>query len=117
MRGKAYNPASMRRLLLVLFTIVAVSVSAQSPSAIDEAFTKFFLADDPAAAAIEAGKLVATGISIDDAWARLKKGRPYIFEKKGEFALRWKSSVGPYFNNVVDVPAEYDPAKSWALRV
>ncbi len=56
-------------------------------------------------------------MAFDDAWARLKKGRSYIFEKKGEFSLRWKSRTGPYFNNVVDVPAGYDPARKWPLRV
>jgi predicted esterase len=101
----------------VVALTIAAAVSAQSPSAIDEAFTRFFLADDRAAAAIEADKIVAAGVSFDEAWARLKKGRPYVFEKKGEFSLRWKSKAGPYFNNVVDVPADYDPARQWPLRV
>src|SRR5262245_35099423 len=107
----------MKRIIGMAIAVFAVAVSAQSPSATDEAFTKFFLADDPAAAAVEADKIVQSGVIFDDAWARLKKGRPYVHEKKGEFALRWKSKVGPYFNNVVDVPATYDPARQWPLRV
>ena len=106
----------MLRACLVIIA-VSIATSAQSPSAIDDAFTKFFLADDPTAAAIEAEKIVKSGVSFDEAWARLKKGRPYLHEKKGEFSLRWKSNVGPYFNNVVDVPAGYDPARQWPLRV
>src|SRR4029453_18446252 len=107
----------IRRLVPALVIAISVGVSAQSPSAIDEAFTRFFLADDPAAAGIEADRIVASGVTFDEAWTRLKKGRQYIFEKKGEFALRWKSKVGPYFNNVVDVPAGYDPSRQWPLRV
>jgi predicted esterase len=107
----------MRPFALLVALTVAPGVSAQRPSAIDEAFNKFFLADDPAAASIEAEKIVKSGVAFDDAWARLEKGRSYIFEKKGEFSLRWKSSTGPYFNNVVDVPAGYDPARRWPLRV
>lgn len=107
----------MKRLQALLLIAIATGVSAQSPSAVDEAFSKFFLADDPAAAAIEADKIVNSGVGFDEAWAKLKKGRAYVFEKKGEFSLRWKSKVGPYFNNVVDVPADYDPGKSWPLRV
>ena len=38
------------------------------------------------------------------AYARLKKGRFYGDEKRGEYALRWKSKSGPFFNNIVDVP-------------
>ena len=42
---------------------------------------------------------------------RLKQGRTYLDEKRGEYSLRWKSKSGPFFNNVVDVPADYDPAQ------
>jgi dienelactone hydrolase len=48
---------------------------------------------------------------------RLQQGRTYLDEKRGEYSLRWKSKSGPYFNNIVDVPADYDPARKWQLRV
>ncbi len=48
---------------------------------------------------------------------RLKQGRTYLDEKRGEYSLRWKSKSGPFFNNVVDVPADYDPAQKVMLRV
>jgi predicted esterase len=48
---------------------------------------------------------------------RLQQGRAYLDEKRGEYSLRWKSKSGPYFNNIVDVPADYDPARKWQLRV
>jgi dienelactone hydrolase len=107
----------MTRSIGIAIVALATVASAQAPSALDEAFTTFFLADDPAAASIEADRIVKRGVAFDDAWARLKKGRQYIFEKKGEFALRWKSNAGPYFNNIVDVPAGYDPSRQWPLRV
>ena len=107
----------MRRSVLLIALAVVVEAAAQSASPIDEAFTRLFLADDPAAAAVEADKIAGSGVSFDEAWTRLKKGRPYVFEKKGEFSLRWKSNAGPYFNNIVDVPAGYDPARQWPLRV
>ena len=50
-------------------------------------------------------------------YARLQQGRTYLDEKRGEYSLRWKSKSGPYFNNVVDVPSDYDPAQKWMLRV
>jgi predicted esterase len=107
----------MRRLVLAVLLALAAGISTQTQSPVDEAFNKFFLADDPAAAAVEAGKIVSSGVGFDEAWKRLKSGRHYIFEKKGQFSLRWKSTVGPYFNNIVDVPATYDPSRQWPLRI
>jgi dienelactone hydrolase len=54
---------------------------------------------------------------FDYLYTRLKEGRTYLDEKRGEYPLRWKSKSGPYFNNIVDVPNDYDPAKKWPLRV
>ena len=54
---------------------------------------------------------------FDYLYTRLKQGRTYLDEKRGEYSLRWKSKSGPFFNNVVDVPADYDPAQKWQLRV
>jgi hypothetical protein len=117
-RDAAARTGMERRFIALIAALtLCTSLLAQSPSALDEGFTKFFLADDPATATIEAEKIVKSGVTFDDAWARLKKGRPYVFEKRGEFSLRWKSSVGPYFNNIVNVPADYDPARQWPLRV
>jgi dienelactone hydrolase len=54
---------------------------------------------------------------FDQLYTRLKEGRTYLDEKRGEYPLRWKSKSGPYFNNIVDVPSDYDPARKWRLRV
>jgi predicted esterase len=55
--------------------------------------------------------------SFDAAWARLKKGRDYSAEKPGRFSIRYPGPRGESFENVVEVPAEYDPARPWPLRV
>lgn len=111
------RPAGWRAAAVALVLALAASLAAQSPSPADVAFEKFFAAEDPAVAAVAADELVATGIGFDAAYARLKKGRAYGDEKRGEYALRWKSKSGPYFNNIVNVPADYDPAAKWQLRV
>jgi predicted esterase len=90
---------------------------AQAPPAAEVVFEKFFAAENPAEAAMAADQLAAAGVDFDTALGRLKKGRFYGDEKRGEYALRWKSKSGPYFNNIVDVPADYDPAKPMQLRV
>lgn len=100
---------------VVAVIALAVAVTAQSPRS-DGVFEKFFAAENPAAAAI-AGQGIAAAIDFDTALARLKKGRTYLDEKRGEYALRWRSQAGPFFNNIVEVPADYDPARKWMLRV
>lgn len=81
----------------------------------DELLTKFFAAESVA----DAEALAASFEPYDpDVLARrLKEGRTYLDEKRGEYALRWKSTSGPFFNNIVDVPDDYDPSKQWMLRV
>ena len=111
-RAMKGRPAGM-----VLILAFAAGLAAQSPAPLDVAFDQFFAAESPADAAAAADQLVAAGVDFETAYARLKKGRFYGDEKRGEYALRWKSKSGPFFNNIVDVPADYDPAKAWQLRV
>jgi predicted esterase len=98
------------------FVQLAAEVAGQAP-AIDVLFSTFFAAEDPAAATIAAEAIVAAGVDFDTAIDRLRQGRPYLDEKRGEYSLRWRSKSGPFFNNVVEVPADYDPSRQWPLRV
>lgn len=105
-----------------LFTLVTAAafsslVSAQAPAASADLFEKFFAAESPADAATIGERIAAAGVDFDAAYARLKQGRSYLDEKRGEYSLRWRSRSGPFFNNVVAVPAEYEPSKKWPLRV
>ncbi len=102
------------RALIGVITALSVVAGAQAPA--DSRFDAFFAAEGPADAAA-AGQRIADSVDFETAYARLKKGRVYLDEKRGEYSLRWRSQTGPFFNNVVDVPADYDPAKKWMLRV
>jgi predicted esterase len=101
-----------------LSVVVAGSLAlfSQGATPADALFEKFFAAENPADAAL-AGQPIASAVDFDTAYARLKQGRPYLDEKRGEYSLRWRSKTGPFFNNVVEVPAEYDPSRKWPLRV
>ena len=105
-------------MILRLLTLVAGlgAVAAHTASNADALFERFFAAESPADAAV-AGEQIAAAVDFDRAYARLKRGRPYLDEKRGEYSLRWRSRTGPFFNNVVDVPADYDPSRRWPLRV
>ena len=114
-----YSPVVKIRVILIATTCVvglAAVVAGQAPPT-EALFATFFAAEDPAAAAVAAEAIAAAGVDFDTAIARLRKGRSYLDEKRGEYSLRWRSKTGPFFNNVVEVPADYDPSRKWPLRV
>ena len=103
------------RIAAIAIVLAATGVFARQPPA--DPFDKFFATENPADAATVAEQLVGAGVDFDTAYARLKKGPVYGDQKRGEFSLRWRSKSGPFFNNVVEVPGDYDPAQKWQLRV
>ncbi len=74
-------------------------------------FDRFFAAES-------AGRCRGDGRTVRVASTRTtcsngsSRGARYLEEKRGEYSLRWKSKSGPFFNNVVEVPADYDPAQT-----
>lgn len=64
-----------------------------------------------------AGALSTAPESFAEAWQRLKQGKPYGPEKPGTFSIKYPAANGEEFENVVNVPNEYDPAQKWPLRV
>jgi predicted esterase len=106
-----------RLFALLAAVVVTTAGMARSPVPADALFTRFFAAETPTDAATLGAEIVSAGIDFDSAFSRLKKGRAYLDEKRGEYSLRWRSKSGPFFNNVVEVPADYDPSRKWPLRV
>jgi dienelactone hydrolase len=106
----------MRRTLLVLLLGGLAIYPVHGAASIDAAFKAFWDAPTPSAAEKASHGVVSSGVSFSEAWMRLKAGRTYSMEKPG--LIRRPSSVGGVtIDNIVEVPAEYDPAKRWPLRV
>ena len=84
---------------------------------VDRAFDDFWKADDAKGAERAAERIVKAGVEFDTAYARLKAGRVYAKEKTGEFSMRFPAAAGVLFDNLIEVPAEYTPARPWQLRV
>jgi predicted esterase len=105
----------MFRVLTLSVALGAIPAS-QTASPADTLFERFFAAESVMDAAV-VGDRIAREVDFDTAYARLKKGRTYLDEKRGEYSLRWRSKTGPFFNNVVEVPADYDPSRKWPMRV
>ena len=100
-------------MFIVGFGAIAASQTGSPP---DTLFERFFAAESVDDAVV-VGAQIAAAVDFDTSYAWLKKGRAYFNEKRGEYSLRWRSKTGPFFNNVVDVPADYDPSRKWPLRV
>jgi dienelactone hydrolase len=60
---------------------------------------------------------VETDAAFDARWQTLKQGKAYGAQRTGRLQLRYPFDPDVEFENWVDVPAEYDPARRWPLRV
>jgi dienelactone hydrolase len=106
----------MRRSLLVLLLGALATHPVRGTANVDAAFKVFWDAPGASAAEKASHAVVESGVSFDEAWRRLKAGRVYSTEKTG--LIRRPASVGGVtIDNIIEVPAEYDSAKKWPLRV
>jgi predicted esterase len=101
-------------MVLALVAAFSLTVAVNQKPA-EPLVEKFFAAETPADDEAMAAQFEP--FDPDFLYKRLQQGRTYLDEKRGEYPLRWKSKSGPYFNNVVEVPPDYDPARKLPLRV
>lgn len=104
-------------VITVLGALWAVATLSAQPPAVESAWQVYWRAESTRAATSAADKLVALDLSFDDTWSRLRRGRAYSNAKGGEKAMRATAQSGVAYDNVLDVPASYDPARQWPLRV
>ena len=108
-----------RMLLSVLFvTLAALSTAiAQSTSVqIEAAFQKFWTASSPEAAAQAVPDIEKSGITFEEAVARLKAGRSYPAQQTGIVRLVNKPRDGVEHYYSVNVPENYDPTRKYQVR-
>ena len=91
-------------------------VSAASPAS-DAALARVLTAENPGAAAKAADGAVKAGVTFDEAYAALRKGRSYKADApKG--IVKASHTLGDLtFNYQLEVPDSYDPAKAYQLRI
>jgi predicted esterase len=109
----------MRRLLFavaILAGLIVYSSAIRAAENADAAFLAFWNAPTAAAAEKTIHGVIDSGVSFDAALITLKTGRAYAKEKTG--LIRHPTSVGgESFETLIEIPAEYDPAKKWPVRV
>ena len=100
----------------ILLTASALTVTAQKLPPGDPALQTFWAADTADRREAAIGGVLSTGVSYDDLAGRLKAGREYRLARTGRVNLP-TSDRGLSLDNVLEIPPEYDPARSWPLRV
>jgi len=108
----------LRLILLLLLSLVTISaLTAQTAATrIDGAFQKFWAAESPDSAAQAALDVEKSGVTFEDAIARLKAGRRYSAQQAGIVRFTNKTSDGIEHYYSVNVPENYDPAKKYQVR-
>lgn len=108
-------------LLLGATILAAPAVRAQktadppvSPAA-TAAFQQFWAAADPAAAAQQVSAIEKSGVTFDQAWEILRRGRAYSAQPSGVFMRSNHADDIEHFY-AVNVPANYDPSKKYQVR-
>lgn len=117
----------MPRPLLVFVALFCAPLLAHAPrtstrppieSPVDRAFAKFFSANDPQGASHLVDEVLASGVSFDEAWRRLRAGRTYEpGPKTGNVSWEFRSSDTSSHQTLVRVPSDYDASTPLQVRV
>ena len=113
----------MARRLVFGIAIVAACVAgaagrpAAQTSATDAAFEAFWSASSPEEAARLVDPIVRAGVTFDEAYRRLQRGRSYPARDTGVVRMenRTLDGVEHFFN--VNVPEPYDPGRRYQVRI
>ncbi len=115
--SRASSAVAVLLVLLVARALAQAPAGTARTTAIDKTFEDFWKADDPRDAARAADRLLKTGVDFETLWARLTAGRAYKKERTGELTWRHSAGLGAMFENRIEIPADYDPARKWSVRV
>ena len=95
---------------------LTVRPAAQAPEA-DSALSEFLVASSPSEAARFVDGIVRAGLSFDEAYRGLQRGRSYRAQATGLVRLKNRTSDGVQHHYVLNVPETYDPTHRYQVRV
>ena len=85
--------------------------------AVDTAFDGFWQARTVGEASDRVSDVLRSGVSFDDAYQRLKKGRSYGPQSSGTVRLTNRTEDRVEHQYAVTIPDNYDPSKKYQVRV
>ncbi len=107
----------MPSTILQALAAALLAASAGDPP-LGDLVERFWSASSPSARAEVAGWIVASGASVEEVLAALRRGRSYSAEAERGRLLRERTGTNglrhPY---MILVPEDYTPAKSWPVRL
>jgi dienelactone hydrolase len=103
--------------LAVGASMLFVVTAAGQSRTVDAAFENFWKARTPADAARAVPAVLASGVGFDEALTRLERGRPYSAEVPRGVIRRSYDVYGVEYFYAVNVPASYDPARRYQVRI
>lgn len=119
---RVYFPVmTIKRLAgsVALLAFLFAGLGARSRAAdagLDAAFQKFWDAPTPAIASAAADSLAASGIAFDEAFTRLRAGRPYSKAAPTGVVRNSRRDGELEFFYSVNVPPDYDPSREYPVR-
>lgn len=107
---------------LICAPLLANTLQSPAPpiieSPVDRAFAKFFSTSDPPGASHLVDDVLASGVSFDEAWRRLRAGRIYDpAPKTGNVTWVFRSSDMTAHETLVRVPLDYDASAPLQVRL
>ena len=107
----------MRTAAAALIAVAALAAARTSPLDVDAAFANFFAVRSRGEQPAAVEQVVATGVGVDEAIERLRKGRTYGRDvARGSVERSSRTADGEYFYTL-DVPQNYDPAHKYQVRI
>ena len=112
--------ANALKAMLFASVLATLTLSAQgaqeTPASVDAAFEQFWAAGSPERAERRVEALVETGVSFDDAYERLARGRDYIPQATGILAMNNRTDSGIEHYYSLNVQDNYDPNRKYQVR-
>src|SRR4051812_44965431 len=103
-------------ILLALLALVIAVPSAQRP-AVDAAFDEFWAAPSREEAAQRVGPILRSGVSFDEAYRRLQRGRTYGPQPTGVVRLTNISATGVEHHYALNIPDAAAASRRYQVRV
>ena len=102
--------------LIAVALMLALATPTRAQRSLDDAFRTFWRAADSGQAAAAAESIVALTPAFDDAFQRLRQGRPYLPDVPKGVVRGSHDMAGRTFAYSLDVPPTYDPKVRYQVR-
>lgn len=116
--NRTFGLGFVRRTVGLVLALGTLSIlgAQNNPARVDAAFSKFWAAQSPDDAGKLADDIAKSGVTFEDALAKLKAGRPYSAQPGGIVRLMNKTRDGIEHYFSVNIPENYNPATKYQVR-